>query len=81
MVEIVAVAALKGGVGKSTIAVNLACALARLRRGVAVVDADAQATASEWSVAGRLPVAVYALPLERAARRWIDTSALRLTSW
>ncbi len=69
MARIIAVTTLKGGVGKSTVAVNLACALARPRRTVAVVDADAQATASEWGVAGRLPVAVYALPLERAARR------------
>ncbi len=69
MARIIAVTALKGGVGKTTLAISLACALARPRRSVAVVDADAQATASEWSVAGRLPVAVYALPLERAARR------------
>ena len=48
-------------------------ALSRPRRSVAVVDADAQATASEWSAAGELPAVVYAMPLERAARRWIDT--------
>ena len=73
MARIIAVTALKGGVGKSTVAINLACALARPRRRVAVVDADAQATASEWSAAGELPAVVYAMPLERAARRWIDT--------
>ncbi len=45
LVSIIAVANLKGGVGKSTIAVNLACELA-IRQSVVVVDADSQATAA-----------------------------------
>ena len=39
----------KGGVGKSTIATNLAVALATRRRDVLLVDGDRQATATHWA--------------------------------
>ena len=63
LVSIIAVANLKGGVGKSTIAVNLACELAKHQK-VVVIDADLQGTASSWAEQDRLPVEVNALPLE-----------------
>jgi Mrp family chromosome partitioning ATPase len=43
MGKLVAVGNLKGGTGKSTIAVNLACALADAAHTVALVDADSRA--------------------------------------
>ena len=45
---IVVVAALKGGVGKTTTAVYLASVAAAARRDVTLVDADAQASAADW---------------------------------
>ena len=73
LVSIIAVVNLKGGVGKSTIAVNLACELAG-RQSVVVVDADSQATATDWARRGDLPARVEALPLDAESRvgPWVE---------
>ena len=73
MARIVAVANIKGGTGKSTIAVNLAAELAGARRTVAVVDADAQGTTTAWLAQGDFLVRSESLPLDstRNAERWI----------
>jgi chromosome partitioning protein len=73
MGNLIAVGNLKGGTGKSTIAVNLACALAADGATVVLVDADAQGTVTDWHAGERLPVPVEALPLggERDAQRWV----------
>lgn len=46
---VIAVAGLKGGIGKSTIALNLAACLHGSGHPVLVVDTDSQATLSKWA--------------------------------
>jgi chromosome partitioning protein len=62
---VVAVCNLKGGTGKSTLSVNLACAFAELGARVALVDNDEQGSAAAWGAAGRLPIRCLHLPLPR----------------
>jgi len=64
MARIIAVTNLKGGVGKSTIAINLASALAASGSSAAVIDADTQGTSSFWEIQGGLPASTRAMPLE-----------------
>jgi chromosome partitioning protein len=65
--KVVAVMNLKGGCGKSTIAVNLACELAGAGDPVLLLDNDSQGTASQWIGNGRLPIRGERVPLENAA--------------
>ena len=62
MGQIIASGNLKGGTGKTTVAVNLACALAARGLEVRVLDVDPQGSASEWRRRGRLPVPVEQVP-------------------
>ena len=61
---VIAVLNLKGGCGKSTIAINLACELAASSESVLLLDNDSQGTASHWLSHGRLPVQGEFMPLE-----------------
>lgn len=78
--RVVAVGNLKGGTGKSTVSVNLACALAAAGRATAILDTDPQSTAARWAELEKLPVACYPAPLESldAVGGWIaDSEELR----
>lgn len=76
MGHIIASGNLKGGTGKTTVAVNVACALAARGFRVAVLDADPQGSASEWARHGRLPVRVEAVPSVQAnGSRWLGRAA------
>ena len=73
MGHIIVVGNLKGGTGKTTIAVNLACALAERGSRVALLDVDPQASAVAWGRAGLLPIRIEAAPPSAGAAggRWL----------
>ena len=78
--HIVGIASGKGGVGKSTVAVNLACALARLGYSVGLADADVYgpsvptmtATEGESPLAEEIDGKEIILPLEKYGVKWMS---------
>jgi chromosome partitioning protein len=77
MGQIIVVGNLKGGTGKTTIAVNLACAFAERGSRVALLDVDPQASASAWGRAGGLPIRIETAPPSEgvAGGRWLARAA------
>ncbi|MCB1882431.1 MAG: ParA family protein [Geminicoccaceae bacterium] len=72
--KVIAVGNLKGGTGKSTVAVNLACALAVSGHRTLLIDTDPQKSATLWGKGGRLPAAVADFPVRdlNAAGEWLS---------
>lgn len=72
---IITVAQRKGGVGKTTIAVNIAGELSRRNYNVALVDSDPQGSACQWAGLGNLEFPVYEIGLENFDRatlvKWV----------
>ena len=73
MASVLTIANLKGGVGKTTVAVNLACELRARDNQVAIIDADTQGSATHWLNTGDFDIDHNHLPLEgeQGVRQWI----------
>jgi chromosome partitioning protein len=65
MRRIITVTQRKGGVGKTTIAICAAAALARRGHDIALVDSDPHRSASQWAEPGNLEFPVYEMALEQ----------------
>lgn len=78
--HVVVVANLKGGSGKSTMAVNLASALESIGAEVAMLDCDPQGSVAAWAQAGRTGIRVRFEPLrdvDRAGAWLAEASQMR----
>lgn len=70
MARVIVFCGSKGGVGKTTLAVNVGACLGARGRSAVLIDADPQASAVEWAAAGDLPLEVVAAPIEPDAQAW-----------
>jgi chromosome partitioning protein len=77
---VVALTNLKGGAGKTTLAVNIAAALAGKESPIILVDADAQATSVAWGLSGRLPMRIEALPISGEGGKALEGWLARLVA-
>ena len=70
---VLAIGNLKGGVGKSTLTVGIACALAAAGWPTIVLDTDPQATSTRWGSKQLLPAEVVSAPIRdfRDASDWV----------
>lgn len=71
--KLVTVGNLKGGVGKSTVTVNLAAIMAARKQRVCIIDCDPQLTSANWLIGGSFGIHVIAMPLTEVthAKLWI----------
>ncbi len=71
---LVAIGNLKGGVGKSTVAVGIAGAMASAGKSVALVDGDPQATSSRWLANPEQPIWVGTLDIATlsSVETWLE---------
>jgi chromosome partitioning protein len=73
MAVIIAVAQRKGGVGKTTLAVSVAGELGKRGWDIALIDSDAQHSASQWAEPGNLHFPVYQIGLvSQAISTWAN---------
>lgn len=81
MKNIITVVNQKGGVGKSTIAMNLAAALSHSKHSVFIVDADPQGTISRWAKVRARQVASsndHPLKIEVTNEPWLPEHIMKL---
>jgi chromosome partitioning protein len=72
MSEVITVAQLKGGVGKTTLAVAIAAELAKRSGSAALIDSDPQRSAAQWALPGQLACPVYGIPLgDTPIENWV----------